>query len=663
MSYPQTTFHHTTFTPHSFLSRLRHTLPTTLRTQLSLLCHTGRYEAFRLQPHPSYADPPTHWPVPNHLFWDSDVAKWIEGACYLLSECPEEAGELKDIDEAVRELVDMIRGAQQDDGYLNIHFTVVDKGGRFTNLRDLHELYNAGHLIEAALIHHHHYKNTLLLDPILKYVDLLYSTFGPGPSQLHGYPGHPEIELALLRLYALTGGQRHHDLAHYFITERGRNGGQFYTEEAAKRGDRENEVPRYYPEKKSYWYQQAHKPILEQQTIKGHAVRAMYLLTAVADLVRQDGSGSEEYLVAVKRLWADMVGRKMYETGGIGAVRQWEGFGDAYFLPQATDEGGCYAETCASIGIMMLAERLLKVDLNAEYADTMELAFYNTVLTSMSVDGKSFTYLNQLASSPQDLSKREEWFECACCPPNIARTLGMMGGYIWSWEETSSGVDLMIHLYTAAALTMKMSTGAVVTVQMTTDWPWDGKVSFAVTKTSPELALNMKLRIPKWAENKWTVSSGGSSRPEVVNGYISILEPYSSSGITLDVPMKPRVIRAHPFTNRETACIARGPIVYCVEDIDNSWVTDHFKTTHINLEAPFQEELVTDPKTNETYVQISMPSGGQVYDIEKYPSYYASYVARDLVFIPFYFRANRGGKGHMRVGLKVPPYPAGRISA
>jgi DUF1680 family protein len=223
-------------------------------------------------------------------------------------------------------------------------------------------------LIEAAIAHYNHFHNRKLLEPILKYVDLIDRTFGADPKKLHGYPGHPEIELALLRLYSITEDEKHLRLARYFITERGNPMGQdgvhYYDYEMRKRGDRPNEMPRYYPESGSYWYQQAHKPLVDQQTIKGHSVRATYLLTALADLARLDRTLPEEYQAALARLWRNMVERKMYETGGIGAVKQWEGFSIDYFLPQGTDEGGCYSETCASIGLMMLAERMLKVHIH-----------------------------------------------------------------------------------------------------------------------------------------------------------------------------------------------------------------------------------------------------------------------------------------------------------
>lgn len=342
-------------------------------------------------------------------------------------------------------------------------------------------------------------------------MQLLHKTFGRGQNQIHGYPGHPEIELALLRLYNITNDPKHLELARYFITERGNptgaDGRHFYTVEAEKRGERETERPYCWPYPKSYWYQQAHKPILQQESIEGHSVRAMYLLTAVADLVHldtkspsQSGSPSGEiqgYKQALMRLWNNMVGKKMYLTGGIGAMKQWEGFGIDYFLPQGTMEGGCYAETCAAIGVMMLAERLLQLDLDGTYADVMELCMYNAVLTAMSADGTSFTYVNQLASSDEDLSKREEWFECACCPPNMTRTMGILGGYLWTHGVSDKSAFVNVHQYTSA--TLKFSGEQThVELKQESDWPWNGEVNFSL-KTTREMPVSIRLRIPSWA--------------------------------------------------------------------------------------------------------------------------------------------------------------------
>lgn len=251
MTYPQETFVQTALSADSLIHNRRAVVSSeTLLYQLEVLKKTGRYDAFKLRWHSIYSEPPATWPVPKHLFWDSDVAKWIEGACYFLHEQPH-----SEIEVAIQELVDMIRSAQQPDGYINIHYTVVEPGKRFTNLRDMHELYNAGHLIEAALAHHHLYKNDSLLEPLLKYVDLLCNIFGRAENQKHGYPGHPEIELALLRLYQRANNPKHLELARYFITERGNlkgvKGRHYYEVEAEERGDDPHKKPSYLPEENS----------------------------------------------------------------------------------------------------------------------------------------------------------------------------------------------------------------------------------------------------------------------------------------------------------------------------------------------------------------------------------------------------------------------------
>jgi DUF1680 family protein len=430
----------------------------------------------------------------------------------------------------------MIQSAQQPDGYLNIHYTVVEPGKRFSNLRDFHELYNAGHLIEAALAHHQLYGNDDFLGTMLKYVDLLCRTFGPAHDQIHGYPGHPEIELALLRLYGRTRDPKHLELARYFITERGNpegvDGRHYYVVEAEKRGEPPHVRMSYWgPEGSNLWYYQAHRPLVEQPTIEGHSVRAMYLLTAAADLVglqrrakQEDadagaGAGADGPLLkdAIYRLWDNMVGRKMYVTGGIGAIKQWEGFGRDYFLPQGTDEGGCYAETCAAIGVMMLAERILQYDVDGRFGDVMELCLYNAVLTAMSHDGTQFTYVNQLASSDEDPSRREEWFTCACCPPNVLRLLGQIGGYIYTRQQPSKPKDqtrINVHLYVSSRYELELDphgragagagAGAVVLTQKS-NWPWKGEVEFHLERKNPEAQVSLALRIPAWAK-KWKVS-------------------------------------------------------------------------------------------------------------------------------------------------------------
>lgn len=267
-------------------------------------------------------------------------------------------------------------------------------------------------------------------------------------------------------------------------------------------------------------YHQAHAPIAEQQSIEGHSVRAAYLLTAAADLIRVDShSVNKQFETAVYRLWDNMLGCKMYVTGGIGAIKQWEGFGLDFYLPQGTDEGGCYSETCAAIGVMMFAERLLRVrhersqpskvhltdmssqiNLDGRFVDVVELCLYNTVLTSMSYDGKRFTYVNQLASSDKDPSQREDWFTCACCPPNVLRLLGQIGGYIWTYEGDSDEqtAEIIVHLYIPSMLKFDVGSERVELTQEST-WPWGGDIKFTLKTNLPK--VNFRLRIPGWAKS------------------------------------------------------------------------------------------------------------------------------------------------------------------
>lgn len=553
--------------------------------------------------------------------------------------------------------------------------------------------YNAGHLIEAALAHKHYYQNDLLIQPILRYVGLIHSLFGPGKEQRHGYPGHPEIELALLRLFSATGNAEAYDLAQYFITERGNPTGQdglhFYDWESKQRGDSLWLRPNAYPESGSHWYNQAHAPLLQQKSVEGHAVRAMYLLVAVADLLCLDKSGTRshpqqpEWLAVLDGLWRNMVDKKMYATGGIGATKQWEGFGIDYFLPQGTDEGGCYAETCAAIGVMMLAERLLELNLDGRYADVMELCLYNGVMTAMSLDGKSFTYVNQLASSPSDKSHREDWFWCACCPPNLMRLFGSLAGYLWDFGEDDGGIFVNVHLYTTAKVTFPAQ-GQAITLQQKSNWPWEGNILFELGGLSSSIGITIRLRIPEWAggeftvrayhfspyacfrENRLTMQKLTPSFPSarLEKGYITLPPSYTSDNPAFAIQIGgflPRYIAPHPYTNQHTLTIARGPIIYCLEDQDNPWEVNHFKNVMISAESKITEEQRVFGPAAESYVALhsvgwqrrvdgppeeSLCSAGQAL---REKSEIGGQIS--LTFIPYYFRANREGRGQMRVGL------------
>ncbi|KAK2037629.1 DUF1680-domain-containing protein [Colletotrichum somersetense] len=670
MSNPQIVFRQTTFTAPSLLLARRRTISrTTVHAQLDQLRANGQYDCFKLGWHPIYDDK-SRWPAPLHLFWDSDVAKWIEGACYFLADEYD-----VEVDAAVRELVEMIRGAQHDDGYLNVHFSVVEPGKRWTNIRDMHEMYNAGHLIEAALAHSQYYRNDRLMEPIQKYIAHIRRRFGPGDGQLRAYPGHPEIELALLRFYSVTGLQDAYDLARFFLEERGSPTGQdgkhFYDWEAEQRDEPRWKRPNSWPMDRSYWYCMAQAPILQQPSVEGHAVRAMYLLTAAADLLNLSRTSTpsarsrpltaaDDWLAALRRLWSNMVDKKMYLTGGVGAVAQWEGFGIDYFLPQGPDEGGGYAETCASVGVMMLAERLLHADpaLDGRYADVMELCLYNNVMTAMSLDGKAFTYENQLASCAAAPSEREDWFWCACCPPNVTRLFGSLGGYLWDYGGGEGAAWVNVHLYTSAEVRFPAGGGgggggAEVTLSQESNWPWEGRVSFRLGGAAQGLETTVRLRIPAWAEGGFTLTPAphpGTSALE--RGYLCLSPAYTAANaaFTLDVDgFAPRYVAPHPYTNQRTLSLARGPVVYCVEDADHPWEKNHFKDMALKRGGEVEEEWRVDRGSGEGYFALKTVGW------ERSPEALARGergVRRELVFVPFYFRANRGGKGQMRVGLR-----------
>ncbi|KAL7898779.1 hypothetical protein HDV63DRAFT_397281 [Trichoderma sp. SZMC 28014] len=644
--------------------RVRLIVGTKLQSGTWYLKQTGRYDCFKLKWHPIYDDK-SMWPVPYHLFWDSDVAKWIESACYFLQREYDAS-----IDLTVRELVDMIRGAQQPDGYINVHYTVVEPQKRWSNLRDMHELYNAGHLIEAALAHHKYYQNNRLLDPVLKYVSLIHCTFGSSQAQLHAYPGHPEIELALLRLYSATKSQEAYEVAQYFLQERGNPSGQhgmhYFDWEALQRKENPYTRPNTYPERDSHWYCQAHKPILEQETIEGHSVRAVYLLAAVADMVRLHHKGDkalsnhDAWAEAVSRLWTNMVNKKMYVTGGIGAIKQWEGFGCDYFLPTGTNEGGCYAETCASIGVMMLADRLLSFDLDSKYSDIMELCLYNNIMNAMSLDGKQFTYVNQLASSDTDKSIRKDWFWCACCPPNLTRLFGSLGGYVWHVQESEAEVAINIHLYTSASLSYTTASLETVTLQQISNWPWDGRV--ALELSSQSRSVTIRLRLPSWSHGQFELTPNPTSDDiSIDKGYLSLHPSYTVINRKFSITIggfEPRYISPHLYTAQNVLGIARGPIVYCMEDVDNPWQHNHFRDVALKKSEPISEEAKS--MTNkEGYVElrtkcwltneeISARTAGPMFDA----SIGGDKLEKSAIFIPYFLRANRGGNGEMRVLLR-----------
>jgi len=516
---------------------------------------TGRIDAWKLRWKPGDPNPP-------HIFWDSDIAKWIEAAGYSLATHPDPA-----LEALVDEVAELIAQAQQPDGYLNIHFTVVEPDKRWANLRDWHELYCAGHLIEGAVAYYQATGKRRLLDTLCRYADYIATVFGPGEGQKRGYPGHEEIELALVKLYRATGEARYLNLAKYFIDERGRQP-HYYDQEARARG----EDPAKWRMGK-YDYSQCHLPVREQATAEGHSVRAMYLYTGMADVAAE--TGDPTLLAALERLWDNVTLRRMYITGGIDSSATGERFTYDYALPNDI----AYAETCAAIGLVFWAQRMVQFAADSRYTDVLERALYNGVLSGVSLDGARFFYANPLEANPTAYAGRPDqyhkaamsftrqgWFDCACCPPNIARLLADLGEYVYSQGERQA----YVHLYAAGSAALDL--GAVkVTLRQETDYPWGEEVRLTA-QPERDAEFTLALRIPGWCRGATIAVNGQPVQPLIDKGYARIQRVWCAGDVvTLHLPMPIERIEAHPAVRHDCGRVAlqRGPLVYCLEEADN----------------------------------------------------------------------------------------------
>jgi len=523
----------------------------TLPVEYKQCKETGRLDAFKLDWKPGMPHQP-------HRFWDSDIGKWIEAAAYSLKTHPD-----KNLEALVDDAVALIATAQQPDGYLNIVYTVVEPEKRWSLLVDSHELYCAGHLIEAAVAYFQATGKRQLLDIMCRNVEHIASVFGRGKGQKRGYDGHEEIELALVKLYRATGDRRHLDLAKYFIDERGVEPNYFRLENdnARKQGWEQWE-------RTDFTYNQAHKPVCEQEEVVGHAVRAMYLYCGMADVARETGDAA--LLTPLRKLWKSLAHRKMYVTGGIGSTRQGEAFTFDYDLPDET----AYCETCAAIGLVFWAHRMLQLTGEGDFADVMERALYNGCLSGVSLDGCRFFYANPLAVYPEAMrganahvaGERQEWFGCACCPPNIARLIASVGEYFYSESEA----EACVHLYAAGDAELRVA-GQNVQMNTTTKYPWDGAVSLRLT---PERAarFTLALRIPGWCTQYSLSVNGTAVRSKPVKGYVRIVRRWQAGDtvkLVLDMPVMQ--VEANPRVRMDCGRVAlqRGPVVYCLEQKDN----------------------------------------------------------------------------------------------
>ncbi|MHB1354420.1 MAG: glycoside hydrolase family 127 protein [Anaerolineae bacterium] len=515
---------------------------------------TGHLDAWRLDWQPGQPKP--------HIFWDSDTGKWIEAAGYSLATHPD-----PDLERQVDALVDLIAAAQQPDGYLNVFFTVCEPHNRWRNLRDWHELYDAGHLIEGAVAYAQATGKRKLLEVLCRYTDLIDRTFGPKEGQKRGYCGHPEVELALVKLYHATGERRYLDLAAYFVDERGQQP-NYFDVEARERGD---DPAKFWA--KTYRYCQADVPVREQTQATGHSVRACYLYSGMADIATE--TGDADLLAACRSIWDDLTEHQMYITGGLGPAHANEGFTFAYDLPNET----AYAETCASIALVLWAHRMVHLDPDGRYIDVMERALYNGILSGVSFRGDTFFYANPLAAYPyvnpvehwsginsaHDY-RREAWFGCACCPPNLARLVASIGNYFYSTTSDT----LYVHLYNHNRASFTFS-GNTVHIEHHTDYPWSGDIRLTIETDQPT-QFDLALRIPGWCREHRVTVNGTPVTATPTRGYLHLERTWvGGDEVTLTLAMPVERMLANPHVRHDAGLIAlqRGPVVYCLEETDN----------------------------------------------------------------------------------------------
>ncbi|MDO5410800.1 MAG: glycoside hydrolase family 127 protein [Lachnospiraceae bacterium] len=560
------------------------------------------------------------------VFQDSDFYKWVEAVAYSLAQHPDE--QLEKIADGA---IDIVCAAQQEDGYLNTYYILNGKDQIFTNLRDHHELYCLGHLLEGAVAYYQATGKRKLLDAACRYADFVADYFGEEEGKCKGYPGHEIAEMALIRLYEVTGEEKYLKLGLFFINERGTRPYYF---------DREHpEDIRNKPEDMRYEYHQAHVPVREQDEAVGHAVRGVYLYSAMADAAKI--TGDESLYRACEKLWENVTEKKMYITGGVGGTHIGEAFSYNYDLPNDT----AYAETCASIGLVFWARRMLEIRPDSRYGDVLERALYNGVLSGMALDGKSFFYVNPLEVYPEACHKderkfhvkplRQKWFGCACCPPNLARLISSVSSYAYTEQEDT----LFVHLYMGSCI-RKTVNGKEVKVCVESGLPWNGRVKIQVS--AGNVPFTLALRIPQWGRN-YTIKGAKNYVQNTKDGYLYLTGEWKEAGeILLDFPMEVQIMRANPLVreNAGKAAVVRGPLVYCMEGADNG---ENLHLLTLDCHGDCETETLRIQDT--TVVSVHAKGYRQIPDegsalycpvdkIVKEPA--------QLCFVPYYVWANRG---------------------
>ncbi|WP_322922307.1 glycoside hydrolase family 127 protein [Paenibacillus campi] len=578
------------------------------------------------------------------VFQDTDVAKWIEAVAYSLMTAPD-----AELERITDEVIALIAEAQGQDGYLNTYFTIKEPDKRWTNLVDCHELYTAGHMIEAGVAYYEATGKRQLLDVVCRLADHIDGQFGAEAGKRRGYDGHQEIELALVKLYRLTGEKRYVQLSQFFIDERGQEPN--YLRQEWEQRDRYSFYGGAQQERINLEYCQAHLPVREQKVAIGHAVRAVYMYTAMADLARLNGD--ERLHEACRTLWRNIVDRQMYIIGGIGSTHHGEAFTFDYDLPNDT----VYAETCAAVGLVFFAFRMLQLEPHGEYGDVLERALYNNVIGGMSQDGRHYFYVNPLevwpAASHHNPDRqhvkpvRQKWFGCSCCPPNVARLLASLGQYVY----TSANETIYTHLFIGSETTVGIGDRAV-TLRQTTEYPWQGTTRFSLQVEHP-LSFTLALRLPGWCQRAKLLINGEpiDYTSMLRHSYVHIQRQWTAADtIEWSMDMDVQVMYAHPELRANAGRIAlqRGPLVYCIEAADNGAA---LASLAIQTEMPLQAQQ--DDRILNGCIVITGTAVRERMDDEQrlYRLQAPERVKQSFTAIPYFMWGNRG-EGEMSVWLR-----------
>ena len=577
-------------------------------------------------------------------FQDSDLAKWIEAAAFSLATKPDQQ-----LEGIIDEMADLLEKVQDEEGYLDTRFILMEPEKRWTNLLEGHELYVSGHLIEAAVAYYLVTGKEKLLSIVKKNADLICRTFGKEEGKRPGYPGHEEIELALVKLYEVTGEERYLDQAYYFITERGQD--PHLLEKL------HNEYGEYiFPEFSGFdlSYNQCQAPVYNQETVEGHAVRAVYMLTAMADLAWYKDDA--RLLESCEKLYRNIVKKRMYITGGIGSAGKGERFTTDYDLPNES----AYAESCASIGLAMFCRRMLQITGRAGYADTMETALYNTVAAGISLSGDRFFYVNPLEVWPDACRKntdldhvkeeRQGWFACACCPPNIARTLASLHQYAWF----SDGYRLIVALYAGGECELNLS-GRPAVLEVKTDYPFSGKVHIKLKDLQQDTDAAILLRKPGWTK-RMQISVNGSLFCKNENAYkpefLEVQRTWRHGDvIDIEIEMEPCFMQANPRVRADCGKVAlmKGPVVYCLEEADNGYDLSAISIdTEKGIFEKYREDILGGMYTLECEGYRLSDDG---WDDELYRTFMEKTEPVSVTAIPYCFWNNRGC-GEMSVWIR-----------